>query len=140
MSALSVAKGPNKQPNILLIPADDLGFDDLSLHRHPIVTKPNLNVRRLNLRSSMTLAFVLFVQLLGRLCSPLAIFIKPVCQACTAAEMIYIPKQPQWLWIKDSINSARSNDCRATKRPTSPISWQGDLIGRPWPPAFRSAD
>ena len=40
---LSAASGQNKQPNILLITADDLGFDDLSIHRNPIVTTPNLD-------------------------------------------------------------------------------------------------
>ena len=30
-------------PNILLITADDLGFDDLSLHNHPSISTPNLD-------------------------------------------------------------------------------------------------
>jgi uncharacterized sulfatase len=40
---MSAANKSNKQPNILLITADDLGFDDLSIHRNPIVTTPNLD-------------------------------------------------------------------------------------------------
>jgi len=42
-SGLSAVNDTNKQPNILLITADDLGFDDLSIHRNPIVTTPNLD-------------------------------------------------------------------------------------------------
>jgi uncharacterized sulfatase len=42
-SGLTAANDPNKQPNILLITADDLGFDDLSIHRNPIVSTPNLD-------------------------------------------------------------------------------------------------
>ena len=33
----------NNKPNILLITADDLGFDDLSLHQHPYIETPNLD-------------------------------------------------------------------------------------------------
>lgn len=32
-----------KQPNIILITADDLGFDDLSIHQNPFVTTPNID-------------------------------------------------------------------------------------------------
>jgi uncharacterized sulfatase len=32
-----------QQPNILLITADDLGFDDLSLHQHPAIHTPNID-------------------------------------------------------------------------------------------------
>lgn len=42
-SGLSAVQGLIKQPNILLITADDLGFDDLSIHRNPIVTTPSLD-------------------------------------------------------------------------------------------------
>lgn len=31
------------QPNILLITADDLGFDDLSIHNNPIIRTPNID-------------------------------------------------------------------------------------------------
>lgn len=40
---MSAGKEGDQQPNILLITADDLGFDDLSIHRNPIVTTPNLD-------------------------------------------------------------------------------------------------
>lgn len=33
----------SKQPNIVLITADDLGFDDLSMHGHPFIETPNLD-------------------------------------------------------------------------------------------------
>ncbi len=32
-----------EQPNILLITADDLGFDDLSVHKNPLVSTPSLD-------------------------------------------------------------------------------------------------
>lgn len=32
-----------EQPNILLITADDLGYDDLSIHKNPTITTPNLD-------------------------------------------------------------------------------------------------
>lgn len=32
-----------EKPNILLITADDLGFDDLSVHQNPTITTPNLD-------------------------------------------------------------------------------------------------
>ena len=41
-AALASANLPSR-PNILLITADDLGYDDLSIHQNPIVTTPNLD-------------------------------------------------------------------------------------------------
>jgi arylsulfatase A-like enzyme len=40
---ISADKAPNQPLNILLITADDLGFDDLSIHQNPIVSTPNLD-------------------------------------------------------------------------------------------------
>ncbi|MBT0586814.1 sulfatase-like hydrolase/transferase [Alteromonas oceanisediminis] len=33
----------SERPNILLITADDMGFDDLSLHSHPFIKTPNID-------------------------------------------------------------------------------------------------
>lgn len=37
------ANADTNRPNIILITADDLGYDDLSLHHHPHITTPNLD-------------------------------------------------------------------------------------------------
>lgn len=41
--ASQLSKANTQRPNILLITADDLGFDDLSMHKHPVVQTPNLD-------------------------------------------------------------------------------------------------
>lgn len=41
-AALAASDLPSR-PNILLITADDLGYDDLSIHQNPLVSTPNLD-------------------------------------------------------------------------------------------------
>ncbi|WP_276754148.1 arylsulfatase [Pseudoalteromonas marina] len=40
---ISLPLWAKEPPNILLITADDMGFDDLSLHKHPYIKTPNLD-------------------------------------------------------------------------------------------------